>query len=138
MFSNSKKIFCVFLAILLIFITPVSVSALQNEVRTSEALYPKLHNSAGQTVDGLKAYVDIDEFRAFLINGLSTCPSELNISKFKIPTSAISLVASYMWYETPELFQIKGIGYSYNSSGIIISLNLRTSFSKYAVFKISL
>ena len=122
MFSNSKKIFCVFLAILLICITPVSVSALQNEVRTSEVLRPKLHNSAGQTVDGLKAYVDIDEFRKYLIEGFSTCPTELNISKFKIPTSAISLVASYIWYETPELFQINSFSYSYNSSGIIISL----------------
>ena len=122
MFSKLKKVFCVTLALLLVFITPLSVSALQNEVRTGEMLHPKLHNSAGPTVNGLKSYVDIDEFRKYLIEGFSTCPTELNISKFKIPTSAISLVASYMWYETPELFQIKGIGYSYNSSGIIISL----------------
>lgn len=122
MFSKLKKIFCVTLALLLVCITPLSVSALQNEVRTGEMLHPKLHNSAGPTVNGLKSYVDIDEFRKYLIEGFSTCPTELNILKFKIPTSAISLVASYMWYETPELFQINGISYSYNSSGIVVSL----------------
>ncbi len=119
MFSYSKKILCLLLALFITCSTPLSVSALQNEIHTSDVLELKLYNSAGPNVNSLKSYVDIDEFREYLITGFSTCPTELNISHFNLPTSIVNAVVNYIWYETPELFHIGNMRYSYSSSRII-------------------
>ncbi len=119
MFSYSKKILCLLLALFITCSTPLSVSALQNEIHTSDVLELKLYNSAGPNVDTLKSYVDIDEFREYLITGFSTCPTELNISQFNLPTSIVNAIVNYIWCETPELFQVGNMRYSYSNSKII-------------------
>ncbi len=135
MFSTIKKILCIALSLFIICSTPLSSFALTNETRSTNLSYPKLHNSAGPTVNGLKAYVDIDEFREHLISGFSTCPDSLDISKFRIPYSSVnaSLIASYIWYETPELFHVLGLGVSYRS-GYITAVNASYDYtaSEYA------
>lgn len=135
MFSTTKKLLCIVLSLFIICSTPLSSLALSSETRATALSYPKLHNSAGPTVNGLKAYVDIDEFREHLISGFSSCPQSLDISKFKIPYSSVNttLITSYIWYETPELFHVLGLGISYRS-GYITAINASYNYtsSEYA------
>lgn len=110
---------------------------------TTGMRYPDLKNSAGPNVEALEESVDIDTFRDYLIEKFSACPSYVDISQFVIPSTSENLTAlsSYIWYETPELFNINGLGFGTNSSGnialIYASYNHTESEAKtmYADFK---
>ncbi len=80
----------------------------------SDLELPELKDSAGPNVDALEVTVNIDTFREHLIKYFASCPSFVDVTDFKIPYTADNWNAlkSYIWYETPELFQIKGLGYS--------------------------
>ena len=73
--------------------------------------YPNLKNSAGPNVEKIEAVVDIDTFRKHLIDNFASCPNYVDIRDFKIPntTENQDAIRSYIWYETPELFQPLGV-----------------------------
>lgn len=85
--------------------------------------YPNLKNSAGPNVEKIEAVVDIDTFRKHLIDNFASCPNYVDIRDFKIPntTENQDAIRSYIWYETPELFQVKGLGIG-TSGGYITSV----------------
>ena len=74
--------------------------------------YPQLNASAGPNVEKIETAVDIDIFREHLIKNFASCPSYVDIADFKIPntTENQNAIRSYIWYETPELFQVMGLG----------------------------
>lgn len=92
--------------------------------------YPDLMNSAGPNIETLENYVDIDTLRNYLIKEFATCPSYIDISQYKIPytTANWNALKSYIWYETPELFQVKGLGYS-TSGGYIYRISASYNYT---------
>ncbi len=119
---NFKKLIALLLALIIVCLIPLSASAQSTEI-IIPTNYLTLYESAGPNVEVLDSYVDIDEFRTYLINGFSTCPQSLDISKFKIPytNASFNAISSYVYYETPETFHIVGMGGS-TSGGYIKTL----------------
>ena len=117
-----KRTISLFLSLLFICLIPLSASAQSEEIIIVPHT-PKLFNSAGPNVETLKNYVNIDTFRTFLIAGLASCPESLDISAFNITYTdeSFSAICDYIFYETPELFQISSMGGSI-SGGKIITL----------------
>lgn len=120
---KTKRLFSLLLVIVLLFSNSHIAHALTDEnilhrleypvlYPNDGFSYPDLRNSAGPNVESLKASVNIDELREHLINEFALCPQYVDISKFQIPYSETNATAmrSYIWYETPELFQIEGLG----------------------------
>ncbi len=125
MSTKIKKLFSLLLVIVLLFSNSQVAQALSDEsillrleypvLYPNDGLsYPDLMNSAGPNVEALEKTVNIDTFRDALIKGFASCPSTLDISAFKIPgtTANWNALKSYIWYETPELFHVKGLGYA--------------------------
>ena len=129
MSPKSKKIFSLILAVVLLCFNSQIVFAVTDETvlynfeypveypNSDIFSYPDLKESAGPNVETLETMVDIDEFREYLIKNFASCPNFVNITSFKIPNTTENWKAlkSFIWYETPELFQIKGLGYSTGS-----------------------
>ena len=129
MSPKSKKIFSLILAVVLLCFNSQIVFAVTDETvlynfeypveypNSDIFSYPDLKESAGPNVETLETMVDIDEFREYLIKNFASCPTYVNITSFKIPntTENWNALKSFIWYETPELFQIKGLGYSAGS-----------------------
>lgn len=126
-----KRLFSLLLVIIVLFSNPQVAQALTDEnflLRLEYPVlypnngfsYPDLMNSAGPNVESLEATVDIDELRAHLIKEFATCPQYVDVTKFKIPYSDANATAmrSYIWYETPELFHIDGLGIAPNDGYI--------------------
>ena len=126
MSPKSKKIFSFILAVVLLCFNSQIVFAVTDETvlydfeypveypNNDIFSYPDLKETAGPNVETLETMVDIDEFREHLINNFASCPTFVNIQDFKIPntTENWDALKSFIWYETPELFHIKGLGYS--------------------------
>lgn len=133
MLKSSKRVLALFLSLIIICFIPLYASAMSVEI-ILPSTSPKLHNSAGPSVEELDNYVDIDKFRTYLINGLASCPNSLDISSFKIPynSTSFSAIGSYIYYETPELFHIAGLGGSISGGYIkTISPSYRYSSAQY-------
>ncbi len=132
MLFRYKKIVALFLSLILFSLIPISASAV---VITPDLAYPTLYNSAGPNVENLEESVDIDALRAHLINGFATCPRYVDVAEFKIPYSdaTANALRSYIWYETPELFQIHGLGVGQNGGYIsYVSASYRYTAAEYA------
>ena len=135
MSPKSKKIFSLILAVVLLCFNSQIVFAVTDETvlynfeypveypNSDIFSYPDLKESAGPNVETLETTVDIDEFREHLIKNFASCPTYVNITSFKIPntTENWNALKSFIWYETPELFQIKGLGYG-TSNGYLTSV----------------
>lgn len=135
MSPNFKKIFSLILvAVLLCLNSQIVYAVTEDEFLydfqypvyypdESDFQYPDLKDTAGPNVETLEVIVDIDEFREHLITYFASCPSFVNITDFKIPNTTANQTAirSYIWYETPELFQVKGLGFS-TSGGYITAV----------------
>ncbi len=125
MSPKSKKIFSLILAVVLLCFNSQIVFAVTDETvlynfeypveypNSDIFSYPDLKESAGPNVETLETTVDIDEFREHLIKNFASCPTYVNIKDFKIPNTSANQTAirSYIWYETPELFQVNGLGF---------------------------
>lgn len=124
MSPKSKKIFSLILAIVLLCFNSQIVFAVTDEtvlydfqypVYPGETgfQYPELMDSAGPNVETIEQTVDIDTFREHLIENFASCPNYVDISEFKIPNTSANqkAISSYIWYETPELFQVNALGF---------------------------
>lgn len=131
---KTKRLFSLLLVIILLFSNSQIACALADDavllrleypvLYPNDGLsYPDLKTSAGPNVEEIEASVDIDKFRKHLIDNFASCPDFVDITEFNIPYSAEmwSAVSKYIWYETPELFHIYGLGYS-TSNGCITSI----------------
>lgn len=135
MSPKTKKILSLILAVLLLCFNSQIVLAVTDEAvlynfeypvdypNNDMFSYPDYKESAGPNVETLETMVDIDEFREHLMTYFAICPEFVNIKEFKIPntTENWNAIKSYIWYETPELFHIKGLGYS-TSGGYFTAL----------------
>ena len=124
MSTKIKRAISLFLSLIILCLIPISASAVIVTPISTDLAYPTLYNSAGPNVEELETIVDIDIFRNHLINGFASCPVSVDVSQFKIPynESMTSTIYSYIWYETPELFQISGLGVEYTYSGYITGI----------------
>ena len=124
MSPKSKKIFSFILAVVLLCFNSQIVFAVTDEtvlydfqypVYPGETgfQYPELMDSAGPNVETIEQTVDIDTFREHLIENFASCPNYVDISEFKIPNTSANqkAISSYIWYETPELFQVNALGF---------------------------
>lgn len=78
--------------------------------------------------DVISSYVDIDDFKAVLLAGISQCSDKIDISKFNIPSGNKyeNAVRDYIWYALPEAFNAYGVGfYTLNSKLMAVSLSYR-------------
>lgn len=133
MSGKTKKILALILFVVLIFSNVQIVGAVADEFvpyaleypvlypNNDVFSYPELMKSSGPNVETLEQKVDIDSFREHLIKYFAECPTFVDISEFKIPNTTANWTAikNYIWYETPELFQVRGLGYA--ASGGYIS-----------------
>lgn len=105
MANGSKKVISIILSFIIICFIPLCASAESAEIVLDTESLP-LYATAGPNVEELKNYVDIDEFRAYLIEGLASCPASLDISKFKIPytSTTLGVINRFIFNETPEIF----------------------------------
>ena len=120
-----KRVFSLILSLILLCLTPLSASAVILTPFSTDFAYPTLHNSAGPNVEKLEEVVDIDAFRNYLIQSFYSCPESVDVSEFNIPYSEnmANAIYSYIWYETPELFQVSALGITYTYSGYIVGIN---------------
>ena len=109
---------------------------------------PENHNSTTASVESLESVIDTEAFVDYLIeqlkevdctntiSGQSKLFGYIDISQFAIPYSSEmwSLLSSFIWYNSPELFRIYSMGYS-TSSGKISKIVFAEYYSKenYAV-----
>lgn len=109
MSTRSKRFISLVLSVIIICFIPLCASAESAEIELEVDILP-VYATAGPNVEALKKYVNIDEFRAYLIEGLASCPASLDISKFKIPYTSTSLgeINRFIFNETPEIFHTSG------------------------------
>ncbi|MCM1392886.1 MAG: InlB B-repeat-containing protein, partial [Ruminococcus sp.] len=123
--THAKKFLSVLLAVLMMVSVFVpSISAADITVKSGILIPDDYDSKSYEDVKVLEDLVDMDEFRQYLFEGFYTCPTYLDISKFKIPKSNISAITNLIWNEMPEMFQISSMSYYYSSSsGILTMLN---------------
>ena len=96
---------------------PFTVSAFTDKkIQYSEVMMPALYDSPDNmsgSISALEALVDIDTFRQTIIESVAECKTEIPISSLDVPVSAAQSVADFIWYNTPEAFNVQGISYSY-------------------------
>lgn len=96
---------------------PFTVSAFTDKkIQYSEVMMPALYDSPDNMSDSISAlatFVDIDAFRQTIIEGVAECKTEISVEMLDIPVSAAQCVADFIWYNTPEAFNVQGISYSY-------------------------
>ena len=120
-----KKFLTALLSAILLLINTNFAFAAEIFYPQSAIKYPTLHNAVSSTVD-LSQYFDLDEFNQYmveqlkLVNGDSSTMANIDLSKFNIPKSDENTRAlqELIWYNSPELFRISGMGINYSGSKI--------------------
>ncbi len=65
----------------------------------------------------LADYVEISEFRNYLVSRFQECPTTVDITSFAIPISLYTDIADFIFYDSPELFHVLNINdFKYNQS----------------------
>ena len=146
--NTLKRVICA--VFVLVFMLANANIALAGDVIvfSSEFIEPELHNTASNgSFDNLEMYVgDIDEFQKYILDCIMTDNSNLangnqigyiDISQYNIPyNDATSIeLSKLIWYESPELFRIDSIGYSYTMSGKMLSITPYYRISSAEDFK---
>lgn len=125
MAKQGRKWLAVLLAALLIVGScPVTVLAADSGIRVVAAQEKQLHDSAGANALGLEAYVgDVAAFRAYLLPQLAQCKTQIDISAYNIPYSEAfsEALSSWLYYNVPEVFHLRGFGTSFYSGGIALA-----------------
>ena len=102
--------FCLIFAVL-----PFNAAALSSEEGTVLYMEPVLHNSDGgisSSMDTLEKYVDIEQFKACVLEGIFQCQKTIDISRFNLSKSIYTSVGNYIFYFLPEAFNVDGVGFS--------------------------
>ncbi len=58
----------------------------------------------------LSDYVDLDEFKAYMLEQLTACNGYINVSKYKFPLTqeTLIMIAEFVEYSIPEAFHVSG------------------------------
>ena len=109
-----KKFISVFLSVLLIFTVMAPCAFAENKIKLSPIETPKVYYSyAIDDTSSLKTALDIDAFKAYIVEELKTCPESVNVYEFNISISLWNALTKYITEEIPEIFHIATIQYSY-------------------------
>ena len=119
----TKKILIVFLTAILLVINSNFAFAAEIVFPQIELSSPELYDSTSSTLD-LSVYFNLEEFNDYLVEQLKTVPKKdslyvtIDISQFNIPynDSVKNALNELIWYNSPELFRIDSLGYSYSGN----------------------
>ncbi len=90
----------------------------EEKVYVSEMESPVLYDSPEDmknSLEILEGYVDTDILKERVLSGISECSVNVVISDLNIPVSCFEYVADFVWYNTPEAFNVNRIGCTYSS-----------------------
>lgn len=116
-----KKSFVAFVLSIVIMLDILPIYAFAQET----AVYSPVSFLYDETVDYSPAAVSSDEadisavtdlkgLTKVILEAVSGCVRETDISSFNIPLYLVSSVSHYIWYNLPEAFNLKGTSYTYN------------------------
>lgn len=114
----------------------VSVSA-KGDITVKGMMRSKKRHAASVTnhketaEKALSKYVDLEEFESVVMSGISDCKSEIDISKYKIPTFAFDIVTDYFFYSVPEAFNLDKMSCTYYTYDNIM-VDLTPTYSAFA------
>ncbi len=130
-----KKILSVLTAaVIVLCCLPLSAVAFSDEniIKTTESFSPEYRLGAPdctESEDILSNIVDFEELKNYLLENISKANSDIDISRFSIPTSAADALNNILFYGIPEVFNVYKIGYSYVSTKL---LSVHLSFVDFA------
>ncbi len=110
-----KSIACILAFCLIFAVLPFNASAFSSEEGTVLYMEPVLHNSdngISSSMDILEGYVDIEQFKTCVLEGISRCEKTIDISRFNLNKSIYTSVGNYIFYFLPEAFNVDGVGFS--------------------------
>ena len=114
----------------------VSVSAANTDVVFSgfetPVLYESSYNHKEVAENTLADYVSLSDLKTALLNGISNCQTNIDLSDFNITynQTTSSAIAGYVWYGIPEAFNVHSVGFSYNSASMKI-LNMVVVYNTF-------
>ncbi len=115
-----KKAICILTAVLTVLCCwPVSSTACSDKIIVSESVAPEYRLSApdcSETEAALSRWVDVEEFKEYLIDNLSRTNVIIDITDFNFPYSAWEDIVNLIFYGIPEAFGVNEIQYSYDST----------------------
>ena len=66
-----------------------------------------------------------DRLMDYLVEHFAACETSIDVEEFNIPYAQWEELRSVLWYETPELFHLYGLGCSYDSgTGAIVTIGV--------------
>ncbi len=125
--KHIKSLISMILVLILLFSSSLYSYAFEVYSPTVVFYSPKLYKSASADLN-VEDYFNKTEFIDYLVGELKTVDENtfnyndyygvIDISQFNIPYSVeiAKALNSYIWYESPELFRMSSLGYSYSSS----------------------
>ncbi|MBE6809873.1 MAG: hypothetical protein E7521_02300 [Ruminococcaceae bacterium] len=135
-----KKFISLVLAFMLIVgFFSVSVSAqgdimVMGQMRSKKLYRASATNHKQTAKNALSKYVDLDEFTVRVLSGISDCKSNIDVSKYNIPTSLLDAITDYFFYGVPEAFNIEQMGCTFytNKNNIVDITVFYNSFADTA------
>ncbi|MBE6815509.1 MAG: hypothetical protein E7522_08710 [Ruminococcaceae bacterium] len=126
--KSIKRILCAMLVLVFIFANANVAFAAELKYPEVKLSYPKLYNSTAIDILDFENCIDVAKFNAYMVEQLKLddCVNgsdyvHVDVSEFKIPSSMSNSISEFIWYNSPELFNISGMNYTLNSTREYIS-----------------
>ena len=126
--KSLKRILCAMLVLVFIFANANVAFAAELKYPEVKLSYPKLYNSTAIGILDFENCIDVAKFNAYMVEQLKLddCVNgsdyvHVDVSEFKIPSSMSNSISEFIWYNSPELFNISGMNYTLNSTREYIS-----------------
>ena len=126
--KSLKRILCAMLVLVFIFANANVAFAAELKYPEVKLSYPKLYNSTAIDILDFENCIDVAKFNAYMVEQLKLddCVNGsdyvyVDVSEFKIPSSMSNSISEFIWYNSPELFNISGMNYTLNSTREYIS-----------------
>ena len=126
--KSLKRILCAMLVLVFIFANANVAFAAELKYPEVKLSYPKLYNSTAIDILDFENCIDVAKFNAYMVEQLKLddCVNgsdyvHVDVSEFKIPSSMSNSISEFIWYNSPELFNISGMNYTLNSTREYIS-----------------
>ncbi len=132
--KSIKRILCAMLVLVFIFANANVAFAVELKYPDVKLSYPKLYNSTMFDATEYSKTFDVSAFNDYVVSKLKTVDAveksaTIDISEFKIPVSDIMAIEYLVWYNSPELFNINGLGFSDNGS-YYTTMHFTTNYTK--------
>lgn len=134
--KTTKKLFTLILATIIFTVNANVALAVEFVSPSTKFESPTLYDAASSTLD-LSVYFDLEEFNDYMVEQLKTLDgtastyATIDLKKFNIPkTDAVKkALQELIWYNSPELFRIDAMGFSYTSTNYV-SLSFYSHYTK--------